>query len=390
MKNTILFLFIIFFPSQLICSDNLRTKATFAIITDFETGQVLYEKNADFPMRPASMAKMMTTYIAFQKIVDKEFDLDDKFFVSKKASKMGGSKSFFQEGDEVSIKDLLYAIIVQSGNDASVVLAEGISFTEENFVIEMNNIAKKLGMKNTFFTNSTGWPHPKIKTTARDLSILASALIRDFPKEKYPDLYPIFAVKSYKLKGILQYNRNPLLFGKHSKSNGVDGLKTGYTRESGYGLTASSVRGNHRIIMVLNGMQSQQERRTESQKIINLVYNNFKIYTFFDEGEIIENANVWLGKKSKVPLVLNRSFKKVLNREQRAKTKIKITWQDPIAAPIQKGQIVGKLLFNTIDKKEIVLPIYADESIEKLGFLDRIIESFKYLVFGNTYNTSLE
>ena len=249
MKNTILFLFIIFLPSQLICSDNLRTKATFAIITDFETGQVLYEKNADFPMRPASMAKMMTTYIAFQKIVDKVFDLDDKFFVSKKASKMGGSKSFFQEGDEVSIKDLLYAIIVQSGNDASVVLAEGISFTEENFVIEMNNTAKKLGMKNTFFTNSTGWPHPKIKTTARDLSILASALIRDFPKEKYPDLYPIFAVKSYKLKGILQYNRNPLLFGKHSKNNGVDGLKTGYTRESGYGLTASSVRGNHRIIM---------------------------------------------------------------------------------------------------------------------------------------------
>ena len=243
------------FPAYAQVSGSVQTSAQQVFITDFETGQVLLEKNANSPMKPASMAKIMTIYIAFSRLAEGSLTLTDRFVISEKAWKMGGSRSFLDAGSSVTLEELLNGIIVQSGNDAAVALAEGISGTEDNFAAEMNIVAQKLGMNNTYFTNATGWPHPELVTTARDLNILAAALIKTFPKDRYPDLYPVFAKKTYTHNKIKQGNRNPLLYGKNASTNGVDGLKTGYTQESGYGLVASALRGSQRVIMVLNGME---------------------------------------------------------------------------------------------------------------------------------------
>ena len=209
-------------------------------------------------MKPASMAKIMTAYIVFDRIAEGTLALTDQFIVSEKAWKMGGSRSFLQAGRSYSLDELLHGVIVQSGNDAAVVIAEGISGTEDNFAAEMNMMAAKLNMKNTTFTNSTGWPDPELTTTAHDLALLSTALIKNFPADKFPDLYPMFKKKTYTLNDIKQGNRNPLLYGKSSQSRGVDGLKTGYTSESGYGLVASAERDGQRVIMVLNGMNSKE------------------------------------------------------------------------------------------------------------------------------------
>ena len=213
----------------------IDTSAEYAFVTDFGSGKVLMEKEPDTLMKPASMAKIMTVYIAFERIADGSLSLDDTFLISEKAWRKGGSKTFVEVGKEVSVRDLLFGVVVQSGNDAAIAIAEGISGTEEGFSEEMNYVARKLGMENTVFRNSTGWPHLEQHTTARDLNILATALIREFPVEKYPELYPMFAEQDFTYNGIKQGNRNPLVYGTH----GADGLKTGHTAESGYGLVGS-------------------------------------------------------------------------------------------------------------------------------------------------------
>ena len=203
----------------------ITSSAEFAYVTDFGSGKVLMAKSPDTPMKPASMAKIMTVYIAFQRIADGSLSLDDTFLISEKAWQKGGSKTFVGVGEQVSVSDLLYGVVVQSGNDAAIALAEGISGTEDGFAEEMNYVARSLGMNNTNFRNSTGWPDPDQFTTARDLNILATALIRDFPVDSYPELYPMFAEKNFTFNGIKQGNRNPLVYG----TQGADGLKTGHT-----------------------------------------------------------------------------------------------------------------------------------------------------------------
>ena len=371
-------------------STNIPTVATFVYVTDFLSGRVLMEKQKDAPMKPASMAKIMTAYIVFDRIAEGSLALTDQFIVSEKAWKMGGSRSFLQAGQSYSLDELLHGVIVQSGNDAAVVIAEGISGTEDNFVDEMNMTAAKLNMKNTTFTNSTGWPDPDLTTTAHDLALLSTALIKNFPADKYPDLYPIFKKKTYTLNDIKQGNRNPLLYGKSSQSRGVDGLKTGYTSESGYGLVASAERGGQRVIMVLNGMDSKKERSAESRRLLDFIFREYKNYDFFESGEIVDKAEVWLGDAHHVSLVLENGFSKVLSRTERAKTEFRLNWAGPVSAPISKGQQIGELVVTIDATVTNRIPLLAAENVAQLGILDRIGEALKYLIFGAPVATPSE
>ena len=369
-------------------SSDVPTVAEYVFVTDFSSGRVLMEKQHDLPMKPASMAKIMTTYIVFDRISEGSLALSDQFVVSEKAWKMGGSRSFLQAGRSYSLDELLHGVIVQSGNDAAVVIAEGISGSEENFVAEMNMTAKKLGMTKTRFTNATGWPHPDLTTTAEDLGILATAMIRNFPAETYPDLYPIYGKKTYTLNKIKQGNRNPLLYGKSAANNGVDGLKTGYTSESGYGLVASAERDGQRVIMVLNGMKSKKERSSESRRLMDFIFREYRNYNFFTAGEVIDQAEVWLGEARHVSLVLEDGFSKVLSRSERAKTELSVNWSGPVPAPITKGQKIGELVINTEGKTTDTVPLLAAEDVRQLGMLDRIGEALKYLIFGAPVQTA--
>ena len=369
-------------------SSDVPTVAEYVFVTDFSSGRVLMEKQHDLSMKPASMAKIMTTYIVFDRIAEGSLALSDQFVVSEKAWKMGGSRSFLQAGRSYSLDELLHGVIIQSGNDAAVVIAEGISGSEENFVAEMNMTAKKLGMTKTRFTNATGWPHPDLTTTAEDLGILATAMIRNFPAETYPDLYPIYEKKTYTLNKIKQGNRNPLLYGKSAANNGVDGLKTGYTSESGYGLVASAERDGQRVIMVLNGMKSKKERSSESRRLMDFIFREYRNYNFFTAGEVIDQAEVWLGEARHVSLVLEDGFSKVLSRSERAKTELSVNWSGPVPAPITKGQKIGELVIKTEGKTTDTVPLLAAEDVRQLGMLDRIGEALKYLIFGAPVQTA--
>lgn len=363
--------------SSIQANDHITTVADYAHIIDFDSNRVLLSKNADSPMKPASMAKIMTLYIVFSLISEGSLSLEDEFLVSEKAWKMGGSRSFLDVGTRVSIEELINGIAVQSGNDASVVIAEGISGSEEAFSDEMNNFAKKLGLNNTNFTNSTGWPDDNLITTARDLATLTAALIRDFPSETYPLLYPVFAKTNYTYNNIKQGNRNPLI----NKSLGADGLKTGHTKESGYGLVGSANRNGQRVIMVLNGMKSKKQRALESNRLMDFMFREFRKYTFYKEGEIVSTANVWLGKEAKIPLVLETELSRVLSRSERSNTKITINYDDPIQAPLSLGDEVGTLWLE-VDSVREEIPIIAGKDVGQLPILSRVTEAIKYLIFG--------
>ena len=355
----------------------IDSSAEFAFVTDFGSGKVLMEKQPDALMKPASMAKIMTVYIAFERIADGSLSLDDTFLISEKAWRKGGSKTFVEVGKEVSVRDLLYGVAVQSGNDAAIAIAEGISGTEEGFAEEMNYVARKLGMENTVFRNSTGWPHLEQHTTARDLNILATALIREFPADKYPELYPMFAEKDFTYNGIKQGNRNPLVYG----TQGADGLKTGHTAESGYGLVGSAHRDGQRVVMVLNGMKSMKQRSSESRRLIDLMFREFKLYRFYDKGQPVDRANVWLGTKNKIDLVLEEPLHLVMARSDRRKMKVSVNWNDPVPAPITAGQAIGTLVLE-LPSGKTTYPLLAAENVDGLGMFDRVGEALKYLIFG--------
>ena len=355
----------------------ITSSAEFAYVTDFGSGKVLMETSPDSYMKPASMAKIMTVYIAFQRIADGSLSMDDTFLISEKAWKKGGSKTFVEVGKQVSVRDLLYGVIVQSGNDAAIAIAEGISGTEDGFAEEMNYVARALGMTNSVFKNSTGWPDPDQHTTARDLNILATALIRDFPPDEYPNLYPIFVEKNFTFNGIKQGNRNPLVYG----TQGADGLKTGHTEESGYGLVGSAIRDGQRVIMVLNGMESMKQRSSESRRLMDLMFREFKLYKFFDAGEPVDHANVWLGNAGKVGMVLEEPLHTVMARSDRRKMTMTVQWNDPVPAPIKAGQTIGTLVVKVPGETK-TYDLLAAEDVRALGMFDRVGEALKYLIFG--------
>ena len=352
---------------------DIKSPAKQIIIYDHESNEVLFEKNADQIMKPASMAKVMTAYIIFDKLKDQSLQMSDTFLVSNRAWRMGGSRSFLELNTNVSIKDLLLGLIVQSGNDAAVVLAEGISGGEEAFAREMNRYAKILGMNNTYFTNATGWPHPDLKTTSRDLIILTRNIINNFPK-----LYELFNEKIFTYNNIKQSNRNPLLY----SMNGADGLKTGHTNESGYGLIGSVKKNNRRVSIVINGLNSKKKRTFESKRLFNIVFRETALLSLFNDKKSLASANIWLGKQPQVDLVAEKAFKKIISPLELNKTKIKIQWKDPISAPIAKGDKVGDIFIDIPGKELIKQNIVSSQNVDTMSTFMKAKSILMYLLYG--------
>ncbi len=351
----------------------IETSAREAILIDAATDRVLLEKNADEPMPPASMSKIMTTYLVFERLKDGRLSLDDELPVSEKAWRKGGSKMFVEVGNQVRVEDLLRGVIVQSGNDACIVLAEGLSGTEEAFAEEMSRKGRELGLTGSSFTNATGWPDPNHRMTARDLAVLAQRIIEDFPK-----YYHYYGETEFTYSGIRQMNRNPLLY----RSLGADGLKTGHTEEAGYGLTASAVQNDRRIILVLNGLESEKARAEESARLVGWAFREFDNYTLFKPGETVEEAPVWLGAAPSVPLVAPDGLTVTLSRKARQDMQVKVVYESPIPAPVAEGQRLARLRVEAPEEEPVEVPLQAGAAVERLGFFGRITAGLEYLIFG--------
>jgi D-alanyl-D-alanine carboxypeptidase (penicillin-binding protein 5/6) len=286
---------------------------------------------------------------------------------------MGGSKMFVMVNTKVSIGDLLHGVIIQSGNDATVVLAEGLAGSEEAFAERMNEKAKELGLTNSHFANASGWPDENHYMTVRDIATLAWHTIHD-----HPEFYPIYAQKEFTYNKIKQGNRNPLLYDK----TGADGLKTGHTDAGGYGLAASVERNGRRLILVMNGLTSMQQRADEPRKLFEFGFREFENYKPFHAGDTVADADVWLGTQAKVPLVVDQDAVLTLPRNARANTKMVAQYTNPLAAPIEKGATVGKIVIEAPDSKPVEIPLKAGASVDRLGFMGRISAAVNYLLWG--------
>jgi serine-type D-Ala-D-Ala carboxypeptidase (penicillin-binding protein 5/6) len=358
----------------------IESMAREAFLMDLATESVLMEKNADTPMAPASMSKLMTVYMILERLQDGQLSLDDTFSVSENAWRKGGAKSgsstmFLNPGSRVRIEDLLRGIIVQSGNDASIVIAESLSGSEEQFALEMNLRARKLGLEQTHFVNATGWPDPEHRTTARDLARLAKRTITDFPQYHH-----YYAEKTFTYNGIRQGNRNPLLY----KDLGADGMKTGHTQESGYGLVATVKRGERRLILVINGLPSIKARARESERLIERGYREFENYALFKAGEKVIDADVWLGTSPTVPLYIENGMLITLPRKARRAMKVSVTYEGPIPAPFKAGDRLARLTVTAPGADPIEVPLVAAEGVERLGFLGRLGTALKSILWGVT------
>ena len=370
LMTAVIFIFGLAYSSS---SKAYDTSAKHAFLIDFDTNQVLFEKNADVLMPPASMSKIMTAYLAFEEIKSGRLKLEDKILISENAWRKGGSKMFVKVNDEVAVSDILRGIIVQSGNDAAIALAEHLQGSEAAFADKMTKKARDLGLKKAKFKNATGWPDEEHKITARELGLLAKLTIMNFP-----NLYPIYAEKSFTFNNIKQGNRNPLLY----DGSGSDGLKTGRTRAAGYGLTASVSKAGRRLVMVLNGMKSSSERKREARKLIEWGFREFDNYKIFEKGEIVTDIDVWLGKDKRVSAFIKEETILTVRRMDSEKVKTTVHYEEPLAAPIKQGQIVGTLKIKVPNQTLREYPLFAKQSIEKLGFWGRIIAAFNYLVWG--------
>ena len=364
------FLLFFFLSKPLFAIDSI---AETALVMDISTGEILLDKNSNMRTYPSSMTKIMTVLVAFEKIKNGTLSLDQEFLVSKKAWKMGGSKMFIEVDKRVKVFDLLLGIVVQSGNDASIALAEGISGTEETFAIEMNNLAKKIGLTDTNFVNSSGWPNDSHYTTAKDLALLAKYTV-----ENHPELYQMYELNEFTYNGIKQDNRNPLLL----TFDGADGFKTGYTEAAGYGIVGSAERGGRRLIIVLNGLESSRSRAQESLRLMDWGFNNFELVNFFKKNELVFQANTWLGKKEKVDLVAIEDIKVSIPKAQLSSANVDVLIEEPIQTPINKGDIIANLQISYADKK-VSFPLAASESIEQKGFFSRITSALYYIVLGS-------
>ncbi|MEE2954973.1 MAG: D-alanyl-D-alanine carboxypeptidase family protein [Pseudomonadota bacterium] len=374
LTQIILLLVFLSIPSDLL-ANKITTKARQAILFDMNTGTVLMEKSADERMAPASMSKLMTAYMVFEKLKADHLSLDDTFPVSSRAWKKGGSKMFVMVNTRVKVSDLLRGIIVQSGNDACIVLAEGLSGSEEAFSEEMNNRAKVLGLTNSYFENATGWPSKSHYMSARDIIILSTKIIQQFP-----DYYKFFAEKNFSFGGIKQGNRNPLLY----RDFGADGLKTGYTRASGYGLVVSAIRDQRRLLLVLNGLSSKQERSSEASRFLEWGFRSTAIYPIFKKGEVIDQGNVWLGKERKISIAVPENVVLSMPRKSRRELKLRLLYKDPIPAPINIGSKVGTMIITAPGIKERKFSVVAGSNVEKLGGIRRLTHNLKYVLWGTS------
>ena len=353
----------------------IDTTAKQALLYDLETKSIIYEKNADEFMSPSSMSKLMTIYLLFKKLKEGEVQLTDKFKVSKKAWKKGGSRMFLNVNSYVSVEDLIRGIIVQSGNDACITLAEGLSGSEENFVEEMNSLAKELGLINSNFTNSTGWPDEEHLMTSRDLLTLAVRTITD-----YPEYYHYYAEKQFTYNKIKQFNRNPLIF---SELN-ADGLKTGHTSLGGYGLVASAKKSDRRLILILNGLSSSKKRSEESKRLAQLGFSQFINLNIVGENKIFESLAVWGGNKKSIGIFSKTKINITVPKKIKNDVKFILRYKSPLIAPISKNQKVADFFIKK--DKEILksFELFSNENVSELNFFGKIIQNLKYLIFGET------
>ena len=349
------------------------TVAKWAFIQDFSTGAILLDKKSDEPMPPSSMTKLMTMYLVYEQLKKGHMKLTDTLPVSARAAAMGGSRMFLDVTRPVSVEDLIRGVIVQSGNDAAVVLAETVGGSEERFADMMNTKGRELGLTRSVFRNSTGWPHPEQVMSARDIATLARRIIIDFP-----EYYKYDSEKSFKYNNIEQPNRHPMVL-----AGTADGLKTGHTDAGGYGLAASSTRDGRRIMMVLNGMKSMHERALESDKMMGWAFSNFENVTLFTANEIIDNAPVWLGHGKTVPLVGGRDLVVTLPRSWRQTASIKISYDSPIRAPIAKGDTIGTLLLRGQGVPAMDVKLLAGVDVPRLSLPMRGLAVLSHYVSGS-------
>ena len=360
----------------------LDIKARTAILQDFLSGEILYEKDPDKSIYPASMTKIMTAIVAFDLLKSGDLSLDDKFIVSENAwrlSSAGYSSMFIMVGDNVSVEDLLKGIIIASGNDACIALAEGIAGTEEEFAIMMTAKAKEIGMDNTNFANSSGINHTENISTVRDIMIMSNYLIKNFPKE-----YEYFSEKKFtwdRTGGdpITQGNRNPLLY----KNFGVDGIKTGYLAVERYSLASSVYRNGRRLIAVGSGFETKGSRSRESAKLLTWGLTNFDLIEIAKSDRPIEKAEVWLGKKKFVNTYVKKDIYKTIPKARKKLLKVSIYYEGPIQAPIKKDDILGKLRISY--KNELIdeYDLLAFENIKKVNVFSRLIKSINFLIWGD-------
>ena len=351
----------------------IESIAKTALVIDLSTNEILLEKNSTEKTYPSSMTKMMTALVAFEKIKDGSLSLDQEFLISKKAWKMGGSKMFIEVDKRVSVYDLLLGVVVQSGNDASIAIAEGISGSEEIFAIEMNNLGKKIGLTGSNFTNSSGWPDDNHYTTAEDLAKVAQYTI-----ENHYELYQMYKISDFTYNGIKQDNRNPLLY----TFEGADGFKTGYTEAAGYGLVGSAERGDRRLIIVLNGLESSKSRAQESLRLMDWGFNNFQLVDFYKKNEVIQEVDTWLGKEDKVDLVALEDISVSIPKAQLSSAKVTVLVEEPIATPIKIGDQIAKLQISFADK-QVDFPLYSGEDIDQKNFFSRIFSAIYYIILGS-------
>ena len=380
-KNFLITILITFFISNS-ANSNIEIKARTAILQDFLSGEILYEKEPDRSIYPASMTKIMTSIIAFDLIKSGDLTLDEKFIISERAwrlSTSGYSSMFVMVNDEVSVENLLRGIIVASGNDACVALAEGIAGTEEEFAIMMTSKAQEIGMSNTNFANSSGINGPDNYSTVKDIMIMSHYLIKN-----YPEYYEWFSEKEFtwdRTGGdpITQGNRNPLLY----KNMGADGIKTGYLAVEKYSLASSLERKGRRLIAVASGFETKNSRSRESSKLLTYGLTNFDLVEINKSGEEFDSVDVWLGKKDSVKVYTKEDIYKIIKKGKKKLLKVKMLYEGPVEAPISKDQVLAKL--KIIYDNELIdeYDLLAKEQVNKVNIFSRLMKSLNYLIWGD-------
>ena len=361
---------------------NLDVAARTAILQDYLSGEILYEKNPDHSIHPASMTKIMTAIVAFDLIKSGNLNLEDKFMISENAwrlSSAGYSSMFIMVGDEITVDNLLKGIIIASGNDACVALAEGIAGTEAEFAIMMTAKAKELGMENTNFTNASGINDPDNVSTVRDVMIMSNYLIKN-----HPEFYKLFSEKEFTWNRtggdpITQGNRNPLLY----KNMGVDGIKTGYLAVEKYSLSSSLDRNGRRLIAVGSGFESVNSRSRESAKLLTYGLTNFDLVEIAKANEPVDNLDVWLGKEKSISVYSKKDIYKTIQKAKKSLLKVSLKYDGPIEAPIKKDQVVAKL--RVVYDQNLVgeYDLLASKDIKKVNFFTRLMKSLNYLIWGD-------
>ncbi len=381
MKKTLFALALCTAASGALAQSTFTTSASHAYLMDFDTGAVLLDKKGDELMAPASMSKLMTAYVVFDKLKQGQLSLEDEFTVSENAWRKGGSKSgsstmFLDPNSSVKVGDLLKGVIIQSGNDACITLAENLAGSEDNFAAEMTIKAREIGLEKSTFKNATGWPNKEHLMTAHELAMLARKIIREFP-----EYYPLYAEKSFKYNGINQENRNPLLY---SMPEQADGMKTGHTEKSGYGLvgSAKSMDGDRRLILVINGLKTMKERGQEAKKILDWGFREFDNYTFYTKGSVVEQIPVWMGEVETVPGIVDENIIVTMKRLDYLKKKVTLIYDAPIKAPIDKGQRLGTLRISLPSGENYDFPVVAGKSVGKVGYFGKLKAVFMYMLSG--------